>query len=749
MATVEQFTINFDASGDKKLLGKLNALSLAMQKFGNNEKKVQAQSTALNSSTLKLTAQLAAQGKVWKDIGVRTSTVSKAMRGNQIAVEKLRNAYKKQNTVNRVLGGSFAVLRSKMLLFSFAMSMGIRQVMEFTKEAAKVQSMERGFNALSGATGSSTIALERLKEATNGTMSEFDLFQQANNAMILGVSNNSKEMAEMFDIAQRLGSALGRDTKTSVESLITGIGRQSRMMLDNIGIITKVDKANEEYASSLNKNVSQLTESEKKQAFFNATMEAARQKVAGLAEEVITAQHQIDAFDAAMSDLKSNIGEGMQFAFLPLINAMTRLSKLMTPERVEAYAQVFGTILVVAIGKYIMSLKKAVAWQTKLGWGALIVGAGLLAEAVMRLNGVFDDNADSLDISAQKTDAMTKALMKLSLVELIHQQAVLNAVVTDSFNPYENIIKLIEKYIGIVGKGFSSMDDFIDKQDKVNALWLKTPEGQRQVIENQKDMVESLLKLDPANQKYLDVLKMLEEQLVKMDSPMANMIEHFDMISKKMIEFAEGEIESEREYAESRIAIIDEVEKKELAALRNTWLYKKQTDRQKAASEKEITDKHLKQREKLRKEANKDIQRAFKATQTLKASQAIMNTAEQITLNLGKPWKIAFIAAMGAIQLATIKAEKPPKMQYGGMVGGKRHSQGGTMIEAEQGEFVLSRAAVEATGIEALNRINAGTGGAGGTSIIINNPILGKDTIEDEIVPQIKEALRRGGDIGV
>ena len=43
MATVEQFTINFDASGDKKLLGKLNALSLAMQKFGNNEKKVQAQ----------------------------------------------------------------------------------------------------------------------------------------------------------------------------------------------------------------------------------------------------------------------------------------------------------------------------------------------------------------------------------------------------------------------------------------------------------------------------------------------------------------------------------------------------------------------------------------------------------------------------------------------------------------------------------------------------------------------------------
>ena len=90
-------------------------------------------------------------------------------------------------------------------------------------------------------------------------MSEFDLFQQANNAMILGVSKNSDEMAHMFDVAQRLGAALGKDTKASVESLITGIGRQSRMMLDNIGIIVKSDKAYKEYADRLGINVDQLT----------------------------------------------------------------------------------------------------------------------------------------------------------------------------------------------------------------------------------------------------------------------------------------------------------------------------------------------------------------------------------------------------------------------------------------------------------------------------------------------------------
>ena len=107
------------------------------------------------------------------------------------------------------------------------------------------------------------------------------------------------------------------------------------------------------------------------------------------------------------------------------------------------------------------------------------------------------------------------------------------------------------------------------------------------------------------------------------------------------------------------------------------------------------------------------------------------------------------VAAMGAMSVASIASQQPPKMQYGGMVGGRRHSQGGTMIEAEQGEFVVSRTGVEATGLETLNAINQGGGGAGGMNVIINNPVLGKDTIEDEIVPQIKEALRRGGDIGV
>ena len=143
---------------------------------------------------------------------------------------------------------------------------------------------------------------------------------------------------------------------------------------------------------------------------------------------------------------------------------------------------------------------------------------------------------------------------------------------------------------------------------------------------------------------------------------------------------------------------------------------------------------------------NRKVKKLKRAQTVINTGVAIMEVLADptITTLFGKIAMVSLVTALGATQLAMIDAQK---YQYGGAVGGRRHSQGGTMIEAERGEFVVSRPGVEAAGLEALNRINAGVGVGGGSTIIINNPILGKDMIEDEIIPQIKEALRRGASI--
>ena len=114
------------------------------------------------------------------------------------------------------------------------------------------------------------------------------------------------------------------------------------------------------------------------------------------------------------------------------------------------------------------------------------------------------------------------------------------------------------------------------------------------------------------------------------------------------------------------------------------------------------------------------------------------------------PANIIAIPAVGAIvgsgleQLFSGMAKI--KFEHGGYVGGRRHSQGGTTIEAERGEFVMNRRAVESIGVNNLEAMNEGGVGA---SIVINNPIISSQFVEEELPELISEAVRKGADFGM
>ena len=89
-------------------------------------------------------------------------------------------------------------------------------------------------------------------------------------------------------------------------------------------------------------------------------------------------------------------------------------------------------------------------------------------------------------------------------------------------------------------------------------------------------------------------------------------------------------------------------------------------------------------------------------------------------------------------------------MEQGGLIGGRRHSQGGTIIEAEKGEFIMSRKAVQSIGLENLNAMNQGnTTNNTPISISINGGMVDQSFVENELADAIKTAIRRGSDFGV
>ena len=84
------------------------------------------------------------------------------------------------------------------------------------------------------------------------------------------------------------------------------------------------------------------------------------------------------------------------------------------------------------------------------------------------------------------------------------------------------------------------------------------------------------------------------------------------------------------------------------------------------------------------------------------------------------------------------------------MVGGRLHSQGGTLIEAERGEFVMSRRAVDAVGVEEMNRINEGEANRGGDVVVnVSGNVMTEEFVNTDLADAIRTAVRRGTDFGI
>ena len=554
----EKIIIRFDAVGEKGLIA-------AVRKLDNSIRELQGKQAKYNEQTV---------------LGVKN---------------------------NRLLNNSFATLRSQLLLFNFAMAMGVRQLIEFVGQAAKVEAMGMAFDTLSGGAESGSIAIEKLRVATNGTMNQFDLFQQANNAMILGVSRNSNEMAEMFDIAQRLGRALGRDTASSVESLITGIGRQSRLMLDNIGIIVKAEEAYQSLADSLGVNVDALTDAEKKQAFLQATMESARKKVAKLGDEVITNQDSFDRLKATVDDLNVSIGTKLKGAFASAADAISDFvdnsqnaeKSSIPPELVRRNALVFN----------------------------------LFANALRNTN-----------------DALTDTHFRNQIA------AASNGDIGESFEALGEDLSFYS--FELLDRALVNFDNYIKKQKEVE-------------MSNQ-NTSKSYMSLADA--------------------------------------FAISSIAQERQTK----AIVQ-------SSFETGIAYNNAGKAAEAAGQQVI--------------------------QSL-IQQAVVSLMADAVKKLG--WiGVPLAATAGAVVGSLVgQAQRHLKFEQGGLIGGRRHSQGGTIIEAEQGEFVMSRNAVESIGIENLNRMNQ-TGGGGTVTVNVSGNVMSQDFVEGELAEQIKEAVRRGTDFGI
>jgi len=104
--------------------------------------------------------------------------------------------------------------------------------------AVNVRALRASFADL---TKNTRLKYRDLVDAVQNTASEEAILQNANVALMLDLP--ALELPKLFGAAMKLGFATGIDTKAAIQALSIGVGRQSRMVLDNIGIMFKAEDA--------------------------------------------------------------------------------------------------------------------------------------------------------------------------------------------------------------------------------------------------------------------------------------------------------------------------------------------------------------------------------------------------------------------------------------------------------------------------------------------------------------------------
>lgn len=204
-----------------------------------------------------------------------------------------------------------------------------KKVFDFSQEGAKLNDLTDSFERMNDEVWRSPDLLDRMRQATRGTVTDVQLMQ----GLLTLTAGTTREVSEAFadaapdlleiaKAANKLNPALG-DTSFLYESLATGIKRGSPAILDNLGIIVKLEEAQRKYADSLGISTDQLTGEQKTMALLNAVREKGQiliQQVGGdVAAEADSWAKLTTKIENTTNAWKQHVAEGL----IPVMEALS------------------------------------------------------------------------------------------------------------------------------------------------------------------------------------------------------------------------------------------------------------------------------------------------------------------------------------------------------------------------------------------------------------------------------------------
>jgi hypothetical protein len=405
------------------------------------------------------------------------------------------------------------------------------------KSGMEFESLSGSFERMTARAGiQSDELLKKLQKVSAGTISNKDIILSANRAMSLGVGKDMDTMTKLMEIARLKARDMGIDTTQAFNDIVTGIGRGSPLILDNLGIIAKVGEANEQYARSLGKTAEELTDTEKKQALLNAVLKAGEKDLKAAGELQKTSAESMQEFKASMDNLVVTIGQQL----LPIVTPMIQKVSEMV-QRIGAWANEHKELSKIIVGAIaIFGGLLTVLGPILIMLPGIVTGVKLVGAAFVSIKAIIS----GFSLATFFTGALLPIAGVATAISLAGWQ--LNKLKTEAVT-WENSWTVATKGIKL---RFLELDETVSKmfQNLFEKLGISTKASlayQEQLQAKQREIEQEIFKsTEEAKEKQKADQDEMVEQFKTAFGKMGEAVEEFSGLSKKEMEAAQKYFEA-------------------------------------------------------------------------------------------------------------------------------------------------------------------------------------------------------------
>ena len=286
-------------------------------------------------------------GNAQKKAGAGAGNYQKQQKGVAGATSNSTKAFSKMTTgISGGLVPAYATLAAN--VFAITAAFGALQRAQATAQ------LEEGLKKVGQAAGQNLpYVASEIRNITGAAVSMKQAMEATALAMSAGFSVSQLE--DLTRVAKGASLALGRDMGDALTRLVKGTAKLEPEILDELGILVRLDEASEKYAISIGKSATTLTRFEKQQAFLNETIEQGRKKFDIVAESVEANPY--DKLAASFADLSKIVLQFVGSALEPLVTFLAE-----SPGALTAAMLMFGSTIVKqitpAIGELIVKQRQ-------------------------------------------------------------------------------------------------------------------------------------------------------------------------------------------------------------------------------------------------------------------------------------------------------------------------------------------------------------------------------------------------------